>query len=124
MKKTPEYDRICKLLSQPIHLSSGIRGSSATTDSHQVQQQQQLKHQQQQQFKNHQNHQRQLKIQQKNQQLRQQQHYNVLGRISSSPQQNRSVTTNNNAFGLQNPNRRTNYCVRIYLGDYRYSMSE
>lgn len=137
LEKTPEYDRICKLLSQPFRLGSSSRDSPSATDpktaqqkwqqnstlsqrqQHQKQQQQQQQkqleqqqqqyqqqfkhHQQQQQLKNQQQHQRQLKQQQKSQ-IQQQQQYNLLGRTSSSTQQN--------GFGMQNTNRRANYRVR------------
>lgn len=141
MEKTPEYDRICKLLNQPLNLSSSFQNPSSSTKlntqpqrqqtnllqgQHQ-QQQQQLKHNQLQ-LKQQQQHQRQLKQQLKNQQQlsknQLQQQYNVIGRAdrtsSRSSQQNRSAVVNNDMFGMQNTNRRNNFRVRICHGDCHY----
>lgn len=136
LEKTPEYDRICKLLNQPIRLSSGLRDSSFTQQQRQLtnpvlgqqQQQQQSQNQQhQQQLKQQQlkqQQQRQLKQQQKHQQQHknqlQQQQYKVLNRNDRiSSQQNRSTATGNNTFGMQNANRRSNFRVSICHVDRR-----
>lgn len=150
MEKTPEYDRICKLLNQPLNLSSSFQDSSSSTKHNTQQQrqqtnllqgqqqqqnnllqgpqqQQQLKHNQLQ-LKQQQQHQRQLKQQLKNQQQQNknqmQQQYNILGRVdrtsSRSSQQNRSAVVNNDMFGMQNTNLRNNFRVRICHGDCHY----
>lgn len=121
LEKTPEYDRICKLLNQPIRAA----GNNYTTTNPvnpsqtQPQQRQQSALLQGQQLKQRQlkQQQHQKNLQEKNRLLQQQQYNNALGRndrIPSTSQQNRSVAANNNTFGMQNANRRINkFRVRV-----------
>lgn len=121
LEKTPEYDRIRKLLNQPIRPAGNSYSTTNPVNPSQThpQQRQQSALLQGQQLKQRQlkQQQQQKNQQEKNRLLQQQQYNNALGRndrISSTLQQNRSVVANNNTFGIQNTNRRINkFRVRV-----------